>query len=123
VSQKLGTLKPGGPGLSRSAYQSTLARSAGEIDAAGLLLERVAVVADRGAGLEQPLVARNLRDCSLSIDLMVSAMDRLFRAAGTTGQSAQSPFQRFWRDVNCVGGHASLQFEPAAIAYAETVLH
>ncbi|NYI04195.1 hydrolase [Allostreptomyces psammosilenae] len=98
-----------------------LARSSGEIDAAALLLERAAVVADRGrvTELEQ---ARGTRDAALAADLLVDAVGRLVRSAGTRGQSASHPLQRFWRDVNAAATHAMLQFGPAADGYAGQVL-
>ncbi|WP_308194482.1 hydrolase [Micromonospora cabrerizensis] len=106
----------GGP-----TYDGTLARSAGEIDAARLLLDRVAAVADGGAvtALE---TARNSRDCALAVDLLVSAVDRLFRGAGTRAQADGNGLQRAWRDVNAAASHVVLQFEPAAAAYAAQTL-
>ncbi|MFF3333565.1 acyl-CoA dehydrogenase family protein [Streptomyces sp. NPDC002888] len=107
----------GGPGLTRGFYATTLARAAGEIDAAQLLLDRAADVADRGA-LVMPLeAARNTRDCSLAVETTVTAVNRIFAAAGTSGHSVTSPLQRCWRDVNAAATHIGLQFEPAAHAY------
>ncbi|MFF7978879.1 acyl-CoA dehydrogenase family protein [Streptomyces sp. NPDC007901] len=92
------------------------ARAAGEIDAAGLLLARAALSADRERVTEAVLV-RNRRDCALATRLLVGAVDTLFRAAGTRGQSAADPLQRIWRDANSAASHMVLQFEPAALAY------
>ncbi|MCM2414290.1 acyl-CoA dehydrogenase family protein [Streptomyces sp. RKAG290] len=108
----------GGPGLSRTHYAGALARSAGEIDAASLLLERAAEVADRGGEVTSLEAARNTRDASLAMELLVTAVNRIFGAAGTGGQSVTGPLQRFWRDVNAASSHVGLQFEPAASAYA-----
>ncbi|MGN9806650.1 hydrolase [Micromonospora sp. L32] len=99
----------------------TLARTAGEIDAAELLLERAAAAADQGAGITPLETSRNLRDCSLAMDLLVEAVNRLFRAAGTSGHATSSPMQRAWRDVNTASSHVALQFPPAASAYADQV--
>ncbi|WP_245975579.1 acyl-CoA dehydrogenase family protein [Amycolatopsis palatopharyngis] len=110
-----------GPGPGRGFYEETLARSSGEIDAAGLLLDRVAAVADRGA-ISPQQTARSQRDCALAADLLVSAVDRLFRASGTGGHSESSPLQRWWRDIHSAAGHIVLQFGPAAAAYARRML-
>lgn len=101
----------------RSAFESTLARAGGEIDAAELLLGRVADLADQGA-VPDPVIAQNTRDCALAVDMLVTAVDRLFRSAGTTGQSATNALQRFWRDANVAATHVVLKFEPAAALYA-----
>jgi two-component flavin-dependent monooxygenase len=96
----------------------TLARSAGEIDAAQLLLERAAGLADQGSATDR-VIARNTRDCALAVDVLVTAVDRLFRSAGTSGQSATNALQRFWRDANVAATHVVLKFEPAAALYAQ----
>jgi two-component flavin-dependent monooxygenase/oxygenase LndZ5 len=110
---------PGGPGLSRISFDMALARSAGELDAVQLLLERASAVADQGATITRLATQQNLRDAALAADMVVTAVDRLFRAAGTTGQAAANPIQRFWRDVSSIATHVALQFEPAAHAYAK----
>ncbi|NXY97059.1 acyl-CoA dehydrogenase family protein [Streptomyces sp. BR123] len=114
--------RPGQPGPARSFYEETLARSAGEIDAARLLLERVAAVADSGRKITALEIARAQRDCALVADLLVAAVDRLFRASGTAGHSEDSPLQRLWRDVHSAAGHIVLQFGPNAAAYAARAL-
>ena len=115
---------PGVPGVqgNRTTYEMAYARSAGEIDAAQLLLERAVSVADQGAATTPAETARNLRDCSLAVDMLVTAVDRIFRTAGTTGQSAKGSLQRFWRDVNSISTHMAIQFEPAARLYATETL-
>jgi two-component flavin-dependent monooxygenase/oxygenase LndZ5 len=118
VAEKLRTSRPGAPGMSRISYDVTLARSAGEIEAAELLLGRAADIADRGAAVTTAETVQNLRDCSLAVEMLVTAVNRLFNAAGTTGHSAANPIQRFWRDVNSAASHVALQFEPAASAYS-----
>jgi alkylation response protein AidB-like acyl-CoA dehydrogenase len=99
-----------GPGPGRGFYEETLARCSGEIDAARLLMERVAATADR-AEAPTPLAA----------DLLTGVVDRLFRASGTSGHRVDSPLQRLWRDVHSAAGHVVLQFAPAAAAYASQV--
>ncbi len=109
------------PGGGSSAIATVLARSAGEIDAAELLLERAARVVDLGDVTPSQTV-RNWRDCALAADLVVAAVDRLFRAAGTSAQADTHPLQRFWRDVNAASSHVVLRFEAAAATYAEHAL-
>jgi alkylation response protein AidB-like acyl-CoA dehydrogenase len=111
---------PGVAGVqgSRATYEMTYARSAGEIDAAHLLLDRATALADQGAAITAEETARNLRDCSLLMDLLVTAVDRVFRTGGTSGQSTTNPLQRYWRDVTSISTHVAIQFEPAARLYA-----
>ncbi|MEE1758255.1 MULTISPECIES: acyl-CoA dehydrogenase family protein [unclassified Streptomyces] len=110
---------PGVPGPTRGTYEATLARGAGELDAAELLLQRASRIADRGARVTADQTARNLRDCSLSAELAVTAVNRLFTTAGTSGHALGSPLQRTWRDVNSIATHVALAFDPAAKLYAD----
>jgi alkylation response protein AidB-like acyl-CoA dehydrogenase len=118
VAVRLQHAVAGAPGRGRTSYELTFARAAGEIDAAELLLERTSAIGDRGDDVTPLELARNLRDCSLAVDLLVAAVDRLFSTAGTSAQVAASPIQRFWRDVHSAASHVLLLFEPAAAAYA-----
>ncbi|MEV0374124.1 acyl-CoA dehydrogenase family protein [Streptomyces sp. NPDC050636] len=107
-----------GPAREKPSVQVALARTAGEIDAARLLLERAARLADTGS-VSPGGVARSGRDCALAADLCVAAVDRIFRAGGTRGQSQDNQIQRVWRDVNAAASHVMLQFEVAGAAYSE----
>jgi alkylation response protein AidB-like acyl-CoA dehydrogenase len=113
---------PGMPTFNRTQHDVTLARCAGEIDAAQLLLERASLVLDESTPITPLETMRNWRDCALATDMMVAVVNRLFRAIGTTGQSAVNPVQRFWRDVNSLAGHMGLQFESAASAYGQEII-
>ncbi|MER6343669.1 hydrolase [Streptomyces sp. NPDC001595] len=117
-----GAGRPGVPGPSRTTYETTLARAAGELDAAALLLERASRTADRGAQVDAGQAARNLRDCSLAAEYTVTAVNRLFATAGTSGHTTGSVLQRTWRDVNSIATHVALAFDPAAAQYAAHVL-
>ncbi|MDX6355424.1 MAG: hypothetical protein QOF98_2327 [Streptomyces sp.] len=110
--------RPNAPGPSRTWYALAAARSSGEIDAAQLLIERVATVADLGAAGTSLTTTRNLRDCAFAVDTLVTAVNRLYQTVGTTGQSSAGSLERIWRDVNAASSHVALQFEPAANAYA-----
>ncbi|MBT0773432.1 hydrolase [Kineosporia sp. J2-2] len=103
------------------AQRIAFARSAGEIDAAGLLLDRIAAGLD-AADERAPQVVRGSRDASLAVDLSVRAVDQLFRAGGTRAQSEGDPLNRIWRDVNSAASHFVLQFEPAALGWAKEEL-
>ncbi|MEC4571212.1 acyl-CoA dehydrogenase family protein [Streptomyces virginiae] len=122
AQDRLRAERPGVPGPGRAFYEETLARAGGEIDAARLLLERIAAVADSGREITALETARAQRDCALVADLLVGSVDRLFRASGTAGHSETSPLQRLWRDVHSAAGHIVLQFGPNASAYAAQAL-
>lgn len=106
---------------SGQAYQIAYARAAGEIDAARLLLERVASAADEG-DLTPALVQRGRRDSALALEMVTSAVDALARTGGTRGQADGHPLQRYWRDVRSVSGHAVVQFEQAGVAYTQSLI-
>jgi two-component flavin-dependent monooxygenase/oxygenase LndZ5 len=113
-----GAGRPGIPGPSRSTYEAVLTRSAGEIDAAALLLERAARLADGGSRVTAEETSRNVRDYAMATELLVNAVNRMFATAGTSGQTSDSPLQRIWRDVNSIATHIALAFDPAAAQYA-----
>ncbi|MBB5122706.1 hydrolase [Streptomyces eurocidicus] len=111
-----------GAGAAHDAgFRDALARTAGELDAAELLVRRAAAVADQGThtGL---LTARGARDCALASETLLTSVNRMFRATGTSGQAAGGPFERSWRDVNSATSHLVLRLDAAATAYAEQVL-
>ncbi|MGW9245153.1 acyl-CoA dehydrogenase family protein [Streptomyces sp. S063] len=119
VKARSAVLNPKAPGPSREALAGVLAHAAGETDAARLLLERCARVADLGVEVTPQEVRRNLRDTALAVRMLASAVNRLVANGGTTGFSEDRPLQRFWRDVNASATHIALQFDAAALAYAE----
>jgi two-component flavin-dependent monooxygenase len=110
------------PAREKPSVQAALARASAEIDAVGLLIEAVTACADRSGAVTAAAVARSHRDHAVSAELLVSAVDRLFRAGGARAQDEASPVQRAWRDVNAAAGHAALQFDVNAAAYAAHVL-
>lgn len=97
----------------------TFTRAASEIDTASLILDRIAQMADSAPSISQADVVRNRRDCAFAAELLLDAVDRLFRASGSRGHSASTQLQRLWRDAHTAGSHTALQFGPAATAYAE----
>ncbi|MDI3390360.1 acyl-CoA dehydrogenase [Streptomyces sp. B-S-A8] len=106
----------------RESSRIAFTRAAGEIDAAALLLSRVAATADSGLLAEEGAAERSHRDSTLAVEILVGAVDRLFRVTGTRGQAASHAMQRIWRDVHGAGSHAALQFEAAALAYTQRLV-
>ncbi|MFE7858735.1 acyl-CoA dehydrogenase family protein [Streptomyces sp. NPDC057403] len=103
--------------LGDPAVQRVLARSAGEIDAVALLLERVGASADAeptASGVE----AVNRRDAAVATELLVEAVERLFRTGGVHARDDSSEVQRAWRDTHTVAAHGALRLDAAAGVYA-----
>nr|WP_042193134.1 acyl-CoA dehydrogenase family protein [Kibdelosporangium sp. MJ126-NF4]CEL20583.1 Pigment protein [Kibdelosporangium sp. MJ126-NF4]CTQ89494.1 Pigment protein [Kibdelosporangium sp. MJ126-NF4] len=115
------TGKTGTPMREDRSTQLTAARVSAEIDMAEMLLRRVARTCDRG-GTTKIDAVRNPHDCAVAVDGLVGAVERLFRSAGSRGQLAASPLQRFWRDVHFLSSHVALQLEPAAAGYGAHLL-
>ncbi|MGC5345214.1 acyl-CoA dehydrogenase family protein [Streptomyces sp. AM 4-1-1] len=104
--------------------QRVLARSSAEIDLARLALERVANEADEvdEAEIDPALIARNVRDCAVSVELLLGAVERIVRQSGTSAHDESSDVQRFWRDIQVVASHATLGLPAASAAYARVAL-
>ncbi|MFI7406778.1 acyl-CoA dehydrogenase family protein [Streptomyces sp. NPDC049541] len=103
--------------LGDPAVQRVLARSAGEIDAGALLLDRAGASADA-----EPTATRveavNRRDAAVAAELLVEAVERLFRTGGVHARDDTSEVQRAWRDTHTVAAHGALRLDAAAGAYA-----
>ncbi|MFG2095422.1 oxidoreductase [Streptomyces sp. NPDC048612] len=93
-----------------------LARSSAELDAAALLLRDVVCRADAEPRAEGG-VAHGRRDAAVAAELVVNAVERLFRTGGSHGGHAEGELQRAWRDVHTATGHAALRLGAAAEAY------
>ncbi|GLW48190.1 hydrolase [Streptomyces sp. NBRC 14336] len=98
-----------------------LSRAEGGIESTGLLLRRAARTADAGFRDAGDLL-RGPRDCALAADQLVTAVEHLFRSAGTGAQTLTDPLQRVWRDVHCAASHAALRFEGAGSAQGARLL-
>lgn len=107
------------PAADRESTQLLLARSAAETDAAWLLVERAARVAD---DVEQAHThsARNARDAGHAALLGKAVVNRLFEAAGSSVQQPGSPLQRAWRDIHAAASHATLRFDDHGIEFARS---
>jgi two-component flavin-dependent monooxygenase len=121
AERQLATPPSGMRAAARESSRIAFTRAAGEIDAADLLLSRIAATADQG-GFGDGLAERSHRDSALAVEILVGAVDRLFRMTGTRGQATSHGMQRFWRDVHSASSHAALQFEPAALAYTRELV-
>jgi alkylation response protein AidB-like acyl-CoA dehydrogenase len=109
--------------LARAAdARLALARSAGEIEAAELLLRQAAERADHGP-LDAQTVGRNQRDAAVGLDLLVTAVERLVRSGGVhTRSGADGALDRAWRDLHTAASHAALRLQSAADAWALTLV-
>ncbi|HEX4832643.1 MAG TPA: acyl-CoA dehydrogenase family protein [Trebonia sp.] len=105
----------------RPTYDQVLTRSAAELDAAALLVERVARMTDAG-GLSPLDVAVSARDCALASELARAVTERLVRATGTSGLAEDQPLERFWRDAHAGASHVMLQLARSAQGYAALAL-
>ncbi|MBT2399303.1 acyl-CoA dehydrogenase family protein [Streptomyces sp. ISL-100] len=114
------TTAGGGRFLEEAVAQDALVRSSAEIDAAHLLLRRAAERADQ-APLDDLPVALNMRDAAVAVEMLVGAVERLFRSGGARAQAEGEPLQRLWRDVHALAGHGALQLPLAARAYGQWV--
>lgn len=103
------------------AQRIAYARSAGEIDAAALLLDRIGAALDTG-DVRPARVSQGTRDAALAVNLLTGAVNQLYRAGGTRAQTETDPLNRIWRDVNSAASHFVLQFEPAALAWTDQAL-
>lgn len=110
----------GGPAAVAAPVWEALARSATELDAAGLLLREAARRADHDP-VTAAAVARARRDAAVAAESVTAAVERLFRTGGSHAGDASGGLQRAWRDVHTVTSHAALRLGPAAEAYGAAV--
>ncbi|MEU9481911.1 hydrolase [Streptomyces sp. NPDC048191] len=98
-------------------------RSAAEVDAAELLVQRAARVADGVEAAEEgEAMVRGARDFAMAVELSVSAVKRLFRSTGPQSHFDHDPVQRFWRDINTAASHFIFSFDIAGAAYGAWAL-
>ncbi|MEV0804795.1 hydrolase [Micromonospora sp. NPDC050200] len=106
----------------KASVQAALARASAAVDAAELLLTRIAALADAGVPIEPAVVARSHRDYAVVAESLTDAIERVLRSSGARAQAEDSPIQRAWRDVHTATSHAALQFDPNAAVYARHML-
>lgn len=105
----------------RPGVRFALSHAAADLDAARLLVQRAVEAADSGP-LDPATTLLSTRDFSTAADLLISSVDGLFRMSGSRGQTQSNPIQRVWRDVHCMAGHAALQPDMNADAWARYAL-
>jgi alkylation response protein AidB-like acyl-CoA dehydrogenase len=103
------------PDRERGSRQFRFAESACEVDAAELLLERMALVFE-GAQAEARLLKRadrirSKRDAAFAARLCRSAVDRLVQMGGAHGLTDANPLQRALRDVAAITSHQGLAWD------------
>lgn len=113
-----GRVRPGGGSV---VQPLVLARASAHIQAARLLLERVAQRADH-APVTPVLIAENRRDVTVAVELCGTAVDELFHAAGLRALEEGDALQRHWRDITAARTHGTLDFGAAASSYADALL-
>ncbi|MFC5183728.1 acyl-CoA dehydrogenase family protein [Actinomadura harenae] len=106
----------------KATVQAALARSATAVDAAELLMGRIARIADSGREVTPGDVARSHRDYAVVAEYLVEAVERLYRVSGARAQMLGGPVERAWRDVHAATAHAALQFDTNTAVYAGHVL-
>jgi 3-hydroxy-9,10-secoandrosta-1,3,5(10)-triene-9,17-dione monooxygenase len=101
----------GGAVAEIASVQVRLARAAADLDAAELLLRRVAEVAQAPTQPSLEIRARSMRDCSRAVELCVDVVDTLIGMSGTAGFAVSHPIQRAWRDIHFAATHVALNPE------------
>ncbi|MER6843885.1 acyl-CoA dehydrogenase family protein [Streptomyces platensis] len=107
----------GSPMRDHEAARLVYARSAVELEAAQLLVERAAGAADDMARAEE-FGMRNARDMAQVAEVSRAVVDRLFDFAGAQAQREDDPLQRAWRDVHTASSHVVLRFTHHGCEYA-----
>jgi alkylation response protein AidB-like acyl-CoA dehydrogenase len=106
--------------------QRNLGEAAGKIRTAKILVETMTRTFD-GYALkhEQPdgdVRARSKLDCSMTIELLVDAVNLIMNAAGSSAFMLSNPLQRFWRDLNVAARHAIYNSDAGFEIYGRSVL-
>jgi 3-hydroxy-9,10-secoandrosta-1,3,5(10)-triene-9,17-dione monooxygenase len=95
----------------KTSIQVRTARTAADIDAAGMLLRRAARAHEVPADEIESALARSIRDFARVSEISVAAIDELLAMSGTAGFSTANPLQRVWRDVHFAASHISVNTE------------
>jgi alkylation response protein AidB-like acyl-CoA dehydrogenase len=101
---------PGGGRLAETqALQTAIGRTAGDLEAAELLLRWVVDTSedDDATTLEHRRAC--MRNYSRAAELIVDATDRIVKLGNTFSFAESNPIQRVWRDIHFAAAHVSLQ--------------
>jgi alkylation response protein AidB-like acyl-CoA dehydrogenase len=104
------------PGIQISAGVSAAEIEAGERMYLGAIRETMEVLA-RGEEVSPHMGVQGKRNAAYAAQLAMSAVQRLFNAAGGRALYMDSPLQRQFRDVYAASAHHSLTWDSAAAAY------
>jgi 3-hydroxy-9,10-secoandrosta-1,3,5(10)-triene-9,17-dione monooxygenase len=104
------------------SMQASLGRVAADLDAAELLLRRIAATAQAPEPPSLGLRARAMRDFARAAELIVEAIDALVANSGTTAFASSNPLQRAWRDIHFAASHVSLNAETNYAHWGRTAL-
>lgn len=102
-----------------TAIQVAVGRAAAAIDAAELLLRRIAE-APEPPSLE--LRARTMRDYAAAVELILPAIDALTSLSGSSAFASSQPIQRAWRDIHFAATHHALGAELNLSHFGRTAL-
>ena len=122
-----------GPRLSRSIVmaeqtgtQITLGIAAAEIEAAAVIylgpLRETMQLLERGEPVPKTQNLRGRRNNAYAAQLSITAVQRLFNAAGGRALYLDNPMQRMFRDCHAAAAHHSLMWDQAAAGYGRHVL-
>lgn len=111
----------GAPVAAEPGIQISAGVSAAEIEAAeriylGAIRETMETLA-RGEQVTPHMGVQGKRDACYAAQLAMSAVQRLFNAAGGRALYVDSPLQRQFRDVFAASAHHALNWDSAAAAY------
>ena len=105
-----------GPGIEISAGVSAAEVEAAERMYLGAIRETMETLA-RGEQVTPHMGAQGKRNACYAAQLAMSAVQRLFNAAGASALYMDSPLQRQFRDVFAASAHHALDWDSAAAAY------
>ncbi len=109
-----------------SATHIKLGEAASLIDAAHLMLYRVADDIDSharsGTPMSMEMRARIRMDCSQGVRFALDGAEKLFLMAGGSSLALRSPLQRAWRDLHAINMHGLLLPEASAELYGRVLL-
>ena len=115
-----------GPVAELQGTQIGVGVSAAELLAAGRLIFGVArdamAVLERGGRLTSEERARTRLGAAFGAQLCLSAVQRLFNAAGARALFVDSAMQRLMRDLYAVSAHRALAWDASAAAYGAAML-
>jgi 3-hydroxy-9,10-secoandrosta-1,3,5(10)-triene-9,17-dione monooxygenase len=126
-------IKYTGPRKSRSTVvaeeigtQMGVGIAASEIEAAAQMylgpLRETMQLLERGEPVSKTLNLRGKRNAAYAAQLSLSAVQRLFNAAGGRALYLDNPMQRMFRDCHAAAAHHSLGWDSAAANYGRHVL-